>query len=44
MSAATDHAHEGRHQTAPPLTGAQGPEGTLDAPPETEACCEAIER
>jgi hypothetical protein len=44
MRSTTDHAHEGHDQTAPPLTTAREPEGTMDAPPETEASCEAIER
>ncbi len=44
MSAPTDHAHDGRDQTALPLTDARGPEGTMYAPPETEASCEEIER
>jgi len=44
MSAPTDHAHEGRDQTAPPPTDAWGPEGAMDAPPETEASFEEIER
>jgi hypothetical protein len=29
---------------APASPDARGPEGTMDAPPETEASCEAIER
>jgi hypothetical protein len=44
MRSTTDHAHEGHDQTAPPPTNARGPEGTRDAPPETEASCEEIER
>jgi hypothetical protein len=44
MSSTTDHVHEGHDQTAPPLTGARGPEGTMYAPPETEAFFEEIER
>jgi hypothetical protein len=40
MSSTTDHVHE----TAPPLTIAREPEGTMDAPPETEASFEEIER
>ena len=44
MSSTTDHVHEGHDQTAPPLTDARGPEGTLYAPPETEASFEEIER
>jgi hypothetical protein len=44
MSAPTDHAYEGHDQTALPPTDARGPEGTMYAPPETEASCEEIER
>ena len=44
MSAPTDPIHEGHDQTAPPPTDARGPEGTLYAPPETEASFEEIER
>jgi hypothetical protein len=44
MSAHTDHITEGHDQTAPPPTDARGPEGTVYAPPETEASCEEIER
>jgi hypothetical protein len=44
MSSTTDHGHEGWDWTAPPPTDARGPEGTMDAPAETEASCEAIER
>jgi hypothetical protein len=44
MSAPTDHVHEGRDQTAPPSPDAQGPDGPLDAPRETEASFEEIER
>jgi hypothetical protein len=44
MSAPTDHGTEGHDQTAPSLTDARGPEGTMDAPPETEASFEEIER
>jgi hypothetical protein len=44
MSSTTDHVHEGRDQTAPPPTGARGPEGTIYAPSETEASFEEIER
>jgi hypothetical protein len=43
MSSTTDHGHEGHDQTAP-LTNAWGPEGTMYAPPETEASFEEIER
>jgi hypothetical protein len=44
MSSTTDHGHEGRDQTAHPPTDARGPEGTMYAPPETEASFEEIER
>jgi hypothetical protein len=44
MRSTTDHGTEGRDQTAPPPTDARGPEGTMDAPPETEASFEEIER
>jgi hypothetical protein len=44
MSATTDHVHEGRDPTVPPLNGARGPEGMMDAPPEMEDSCEEIER
>jgi hypothetical protein len=44
MRAPTDDAHAGRDQTAPPPTDAREPEGTMDAPPETEASFEEIER
>jgi hypothetical protein len=44
MSATTDHVHEERDQTVPPLTEARGPKGPMDAPPEREDSCEAIER
>ena len=44
MSAPTDAIHEGHDQTAPPPTDARGPEGTIYAPPETEASFEEIER
>jgi hypothetical protein len=44
MSSSTDHVTEGRDQTAPPPTEARGPEGTMYAPPETEASFEEIER
>ena len=43
MSSTTDHGHKGHDQTAP-LTDARGPEGTMYAPPETEASFEEIER
>jgi hypothetical protein len=44
MSSTTDHAHEGRDQTTPYSADAQGSDGTMDAPPETEASFEEIER
>jgi hypothetical protein len=44
MSAPTDHVHEGYDQTALLPTDARGPEGMMDAPPETEASFEEIER
>jgi hypothetical protein len=44
MSAPTDHVHEAHDQITPPPTDARGPEGTMDAPPETEASFEEIER
>jgi hypothetical protein len=44
MRSTTDPVHEGRDQTAHPPTDAQGPDGPLDAPPETEASFEEIER
>ena len=44
MSSTTDHVHEGRDQTASPAIDAREPEGAMDAPPETEASFEEIER
>jgi hypothetical protein len=44
MRSTTDHAHEGHDQITPASPDAQGPEGTTDAPRETEASCEEIER
>jgi hypothetical protein len=44
MSWTTDHVHDGHDHTAPPLTDARRPEGTMYAPPETEASFEEIER
>jgi hypothetical protein len=44
MSSTTDHVHEGRDPTVPPLPETRGPEGTMDAPPEMEASFEEIER
>jgi hypothetical protein len=44
MSSTTDHVHEEPDQTAHPSADAQVPEGTMYAPPETEASFEEIER
>jgi hypothetical protein len=44
MRSTTDHVHDDRDQTAPPPTEARGPEGIMEAPPETEASFEEIER
>jgi hypothetical protein len=44
MSAPTDPVYEGRDQTAYPSPEARGSEGTMDAPRETEASFEEIER
>jgi hypothetical protein len=44
MRSTTDHAPEGHDQITPASPDARGPEGPMDAPRETEACCEAIER
>ncbi len=44
MRSPTDHVHEEPDHTAPPPTDARGLEGTMDAPPETEASFEEIER
>jgi hypothetical protein len=44
MRAPTDHAHEGRDQTASPSTDTQVANSLLDAPHEMEASCEEIER
>jgi hypothetical protein len=44
MRAPTDHVHEGHDQITTLPTDARGPEGTMDAPPETEASFEEIER
>jgi hypothetical protein len=44
MRSITDYVHEGRHQTAPPSPEAQAADGPLDAPRETEATFEEIER
>jgi hypothetical protein len=44
MSSTTDHVRGGHDPTAPPPTDAREPEGMMDAPPETEASFEEIER
>jgi hypothetical protein len=44
MHAPTDHLNTTHDQTAPSSTDAQGPEGTREAPRETEASFEEIER
>jgi len=44
MRSITDPVHERRDQTAHPPIDGRGPDGTMDAPRETEASCEAIER
>jgi hypothetical protein len=44
MSSTTDHINEGHDQTAPASPDEQGPDGTMDAPRETEASFEEIER
>jgi hypothetical protein len=44
MRLITDPVHAGRDQTAPASPDARGPEGTMDAPPETEVSFEEIER
>jgi hypothetical protein len=44
MRSTTDHVHEGRDQTAPPPTDERVPDGPMDAPRETEASFEEIER
>jgi hypothetical protein len=44
MSSTTDHVHERRDQTAPASPDARGPDRTMDAPPETDASFEEIER
>jgi hypothetical protein len=44
MRSTTDDAHEGHDQTAPASPHAREPEGMIDAPRETEASCEEIER
>jgi hypothetical protein len=44
MSSTTDDVREGHDQIAPGSPDARGPEGTMYAPPETEASFEEIER
>jgi hypothetical protein len=44
MSSTTDHAYEGHDQTAPASPHAREPDETRDAPRETEASFEEIER
>jgi len=44
MSSTTDHGHEGHDQITPASPDDRGPDGTMDAPPETEASFEEIER
>jgi hypothetical protein len=44
MRSTTDDAHEGHDQTAPASPHAREPEGMIDAPRETEAAFEEIER
>jgi len=44
MRSITDPVPAGRDPTAHPLTDARGPEGTRDAPRETDAARDAIER
>ena len=44
MRSTTDHVHEGRDQTASPSTDAQVANSPVDAPHETEASFEEIER
>jgi len=44
MRSTTDPVHEGRDQTAHPPTDERVPDGPMDAPPETEASFEEIER
>jgi hypothetical protein len=44
MRSTTDDVNEGHDQTAPASAHAHEPEGMIDAPQETEASCEAIER
>ena len=44
MSSTTDDAHEGHDQTPPASPHARASEGMIDAPRETEASFEEIER
>jgi hypothetical protein len=44
MGSTTDHVYEGHDQTAPASPDARRSDGTMDAPPETEASFEEIER
>jgi hypothetical protein len=44
MGPTTDHVYEGHDQTAPVSPDVRRSAGTMDAPPETEASCEEIER
>jgi hypothetical protein len=44
MRSTTDHVNEERHQAAPPLTDEHVLDGTMDAPRETDASFEEIER
>jgi hypothetical protein len=44
MGSTTDHVNEERNQTAPPATDEHVPDGTMDAPRETDASFEEIER
>jgi hypothetical protein len=44
MSSTTDHVNEERNQTTPPLANEHVPDSTMDAPRETDASFEEIER
>jgi hypothetical protein len=44
MRSITDPVHEGCDQTVHSPTDGRGSDGTIDAPRETDASCEAIER
>jgi hypothetical protein len=44
MRSTTDHVNEERNQTAPPPTDQRVSDGTMDAPRETDASFEEIER